>query len=107
MPVTADSYESLRPLAFAIAYRMLGTVSEAEDVVQEAFLRLHRSEAEVESPKAFLATVHDAAEHRHAALRARAARDLPRPVAARAAGDRLPAGLASRCRWRCWSRSSA
>jgi RNA polymerase sigma-70 factor (ECF subfamily) len=57
MPVTADSYESLRPLAFAIAYRMLGTVSEAEDVVQEAFLRLYRNEDEVESPKAFLATV--------------------------------------------------
>jgi RNA polymerase sigma-70 factor (ECF subfamily) len=57
MPVTNDSYESLRPLAFAIAYRMLGTVSEAEDVVQEAFLRLHRNEDDVESPKAFLATV--------------------------------------------------
>jgi|SRR5215217_7413805 len=57
MPVTADSYETLRPLAFAIAYRMLGTVSEAEDIVQEAFLRLHRNEDDVESPKAFVATV--------------------------------------------------
>ena len=35
-------FEELRPAAFAIAYRMLGSVSEAEDVVQEAFLRLHR-----------------------------------------------------------------
>ena len=35
--------DELRPKAFAIAYRMLGSVSEAEDVVQEAFLRLHRT----------------------------------------------------------------
>jgi Sigma-70 region 2 len=33
--------DELRPVAFAIAYRMLGTVSEAEDVVQEALLRVH------------------------------------------------------------------
>src|SRR5690349_17782798 len=55
-PVTTESYESLRPLAFSIAYRMLGSVSEAEDVVQEGLLRLHRAEA-VEHPKAFVATV--------------------------------------------------
>jgi len=39
---TADAYQELRPLMFAIAYRMLGQVSEAEDIVQEAFLRYHR-----------------------------------------------------------------
>src|SRR3954447_20949213 len=54
--VTSHAYEQLRPLSFAIAYRMLGSVAEAEDVVQEAFLRLHRTE-DVEQPKAFLATV--------------------------------------------------
>jgi RNA polymerase sigma-70 factor (ECF subfamily) len=52
----------LRPASFAIAYRMLGSVAEAEDVVQEALLRVHRAlEAEggerIESPRAYLATV--------------------------------------------------
>ena len=37
-----EPYEALRPKAFAIAYRMLGSAAEAEDVVQEAFLRVHR-----------------------------------------------------------------
>ena len=54
--VTTETYESLRPLAFSIAYRMLGSVSEAEDVVQEGLLRLHRAD-DVEHPKAFVATV--------------------------------------------------
>jgi RNA polymerase sigma-70 factor (TIGR02957 family) len=52
--------EELRPRAFAIAYRMLGSVAEAEDVVQEALLRLHRAEAageRIESPRAYLSTV--------------------------------------------------
>ena len=52
-----ESHEELRPYLFAIAYRMLGSVAEAEDVVQEAFLRYHEAEVEAESPKAYLATV--------------------------------------------------
>lgn len=61
-PVASDPvYEELRPLMFSIAYRMLGSVSEAEDVVQEAYLRFHRTTAAdgaaIESPKAFLTTV--------------------------------------------------
>ena len=48
--------EELRPLLLSIAYRMLGSFGDAEDVVQEAYLRLHREE-DVESPKAFLTTV--------------------------------------------------
>jgi len=52
--------DELRPPAFAIAYRMLGSVSEAEDVVQEALLRVHQALEEGEriaSPHAFVATV--------------------------------------------------
>jgi RNA polymerase sigma-70 factor (ECF subfamily) len=52
-----ESHEQLRPYLFAIAYRMLGSVAEAEDVVQEAFLRYHETDVEAESPKAYLATV--------------------------------------------------
>src|SRR3954447_17076071 len=50
------SADALRSLAFAVAYRMLGTVSEAEDVVQEALLRLHQAAA-VDNREAFLTTV--------------------------------------------------
>jgi RNA polymerase sigma-70 factor (TIGR02957 family) len=53
-------FNELRPVSFAIAYRMLGRVSEAEDVVQEALLRVHRAlEAgeQIASPRAFMATV--------------------------------------------------
>jgi RNA polymerase sigma-70 factor (TIGR02957 family) len=56
----SEPYEELRPRAFAIAYRMLGSVSEAEDVVQEGLLRLHRaveSGERIESEGAYLATV--------------------------------------------------
>jgi RNA polymerase sigma-70 factor (ECF subfamily) len=52
--------EELRPTAFAIGYRMLGSVAEAEDVVQEALLRLHNAlqrDERIESPRAYLATV--------------------------------------------------
>ena len=52
--------DELRPFAFAIAYRMLGSVSEAEDVTQEALLRVHQvleGGERIASPRAYVATV--------------------------------------------------
>src|SRR5215475_11014328 len=60
MEATAKLIDDLRPRAFAIAYRMLGSVSEAEDVVQEALLRVHSAiegGEEISSPRAYVATV--------------------------------------------------
>lgn len=57
---TSDLYGELRPRAFAIAYQMLGSVSEAEDVVQEAFLRMHQTlqrDEQIASPRAYIATL--------------------------------------------------
>ncbi len=52
--------DELRPVSFAIAYRMLGSVSEAEDIVQEALLRVHQTlegGEQIASLRAFTATV--------------------------------------------------
>jgi RNA polymerase sigma-70 factor (TIGR02957 family) len=93
--MTDEEFDELRPSAFAIAYRMLGTASEAEDVVQEGFLRLHRareSGERIESPRAYLSTVVSRLSLDH--LRsARARREtyvgewLPEPLVANADDD--------------------
>ncbi|WLW53798.1 RNA polymerase sigma-70 factor [Streptomyces sp. YU58] len=52
-----EEFEELRPLLFAIAYRILGSVSEAEDAVQETWLRYETTPTQPVSPKAFLSAV--------------------------------------------------
>ncbi|MEU6538482.1 RNA polymerase sigma-70 factor [Streptomyces sp. NPDC047000] len=52
-----EEFEELRPLLFAIAYRILGSVSEAEDAVQETWLRWETAAAEPRSAKAYLSAV--------------------------------------------------
>lgn len=51
-----EEFEELRPLLFSIAYRILGSVGEAEDAVQETWLRFDGSSARPTSTKAFLST---------------------------------------------------
>ena len=53
----AEEFEELRPLLFAIAYRILSSVSEAEDAVQETWLRYAATATEPRSTKAFLSAV--------------------------------------------------
>jgi RNA polymerase sigma-70 factor (ECF subfamily) len=55
--IEAGAYQDLRPYLFSIAYRMLGRASEAEDVVQDAWLRASAATEEVHSPRAWLATI--------------------------------------------------
>jgi RNA polymerase sigma-70 factor (ECF subfamily) len=50
----AEEFEELRTLLFSIAYRILGSVSEAEDAVQETWLRYEASPTQPTSTKAFL-----------------------------------------------------
>ena len=76
--MTESSLDELRPMAFAIAYRMLGSVGEAEDVVQEALLRVHRRARGRRADRVAAGLRRDgrhAARDRPAALGARPARD--------------------------------
>ena len=57
MTNAAPQFDEYRPLLFSIAYRMLGSVMDAEDMVQEAWLRWQQTEQVIESPKAYLSTI--------------------------------------------------
>jgi len=52
-----ETFSEYRPLLFAIAYRMLGSVADAEDAVQETYLRWQANDDEVRSPKSYLSTI--------------------------------------------------
>jgi RNA polymerase sigma-70 factor (TIGR02957 family) len=56
--VDTSDYTRYRPLMFSIAYRMTGSVSDAEDIVQEAFLRAAKAkDKDADNTKAYLATI--------------------------------------------------
>lgn len=91
----AAGFSQLRPNLMRVAYRMLGSVAGAEDIVQEAFIRWMRADrSDVREPEAFLRRTHG-----HT--------DLPRPaeIGATDAGDLYwsPASRSRRGRGRCAS----
>jgi DNA-directed RNA polymerase specialized sigma24 family protein len=58
--VQGQDHQELRPLLLSIAYRMVGSVTEAENLVQDAYLRFHRSVAAgevIDSPQAYLSAI--------------------------------------------------
>jgi len=92
MLATFDQY---RGLLFSIAYRMLGSVADAEDILQEAFIRWQQSQQEeIRSPRAFLVTIVSRLCLNHLQL-ARVQREeyvgqwLPEPIVTGAEGDPL------------------
>src|SRR5579864_6924024 len=57
-PDRAETFHQYRNLLFSIAYRMLGSVADAEDMLQETFIRWQKSsDEEIQSPRAFLVTI--------------------------------------------------
>lgn len=52
-----DEFEQHRQFLIGVAYRMLGSLAEAEDIVQDAFLRWSSADATVENPRAYLAQI--------------------------------------------------
>ena len=70
----AATFEPHRPRLLGLAYRMLGSMAEAEDAVQEAYLRWHDADrGHVEEPRAFLMTTTTRILSRRAEVRARPA----------------------------------
>lgn len=55
--ISAEDFQALRPSLFGIAYRMTGSAADAEDILQDAWLRLERDQATPASPRAYLATI--------------------------------------------------
>jgi RNA polymerase sigma-70 factor, ECF subfamily len=57
-PIRLATFDQYRSLLFSVAYRMLGSVADAEDMLQETFIRWQRApDAEIRSPRAFLVTI--------------------------------------------------
>src|SRR5258707_12277569 len=56
--ISTEAFKTYRPLLFSMAYRMLGSASDADDMLQEAYLRYHTTPAaEIRSLKSYLTTI--------------------------------------------------
>src|SRR6202046_5001636 len=57
-PIRLTTFDQYRRLLFSVAYRMLGSVADAEDMLQETFIRWQQApDVEIRSPRAFLVTI--------------------------------------------------
>ena len=91
-------FERHRSLLLGVAYRMLGSMWDAEDVVQDAYTRWARIEQDVRDPRALLLTVVDPDRARPPQVGEGDPGGLRRPVAARAGRDRSAPCYPSRSR---------
>jgi RNA polymerase sigma-70 factor, ECF subfamily len=58
VPIRLATFDQYRSLLFSVAYRMLGSVADAEDMLQETFIRWQNApDDEIQSPRAFLITI--------------------------------------------------
>ncbi|MDB5658851.1 MAG: polymerase sigma factor SigJ [Cypionkella sp.] len=86
MQPNAETFEAQRPRLLRLAYRMLGSRAEAEDVVQDAYLRWHKLDAaKIDSPAAYLSRIVtrlclDAMKSAHAQRETYFGRWLPEPI---------------------------
>ncbi|WP_282205683.1 sigma factor [Kitasatospora fiedleri] len=102
-----DAFQAERRYLGAVAYRLLGSVTDAEDVLQDAWLRWQSADrSDVADPRAYLTTVvtrlcYDQLGSARARREAYVGEWLPEPVLT--AADSPPNGpsWARRCRWRC------
>jgi DNA-directed RNA polymerase specialized sigma24 family protein len=82
-----SAFAEVRPRLFGIAYRMLGSAAEAEDIVQDVWLRWQATDGSVvENPSAFLAKTTTKLVHQPCSVRLFAPRNLHRDVASRTGG---------------------
>ena len=75
-PAGTDEFVALRPLLFSLAYRMTGSVADAEDIVSESYLRLRRAQSggtRIDSLKTYAVVGGHTLEHRSSSLGADAA----------------------------------
>ncbi len=88
----AEAFEQYRPLLLGLAYQLLGSMWDAEDAVQDAYLRwMGADQAQVREPRAFLMTVVSRLALDQLQVRPGDPGGLPRAVAARAGQHRVPA----------------
>ena len=104
----AERFTLLRPLLFTIAYEILGSATEADDVLQDSYLRWAGVDlATVRDPKSYLAKVVtrqalNVLRGKPAGARTTSVRGCPSRCCSTGTTSRPTSCWPSRCRWRCW-----